>query len=126
MTKTVNTLVWDDFKNLWQNGTNPFTGVDDVNLQESFKEVLKHAWREEEVENLGTFKEVDGWSLGDGHEMGRVVRHLETDTLFLLSGTYSSWDSSEWHSLSMVEPYEKTVTRYRTVEGSEIDFYDEY
>lgn len=123
--KTVNTLVWEDFKALWEDGTNPLDGTPDSELQETFKEAIKYSWRDE-VTPVGTFTEVVSWSYGDGHEQGKVLKHHETDTLFKLTGTYSSWDSSQWHELAEVRPYEKTVVRYETVDGHKLDIPYEY
>jgi len=114
MTKTVETLDWEDFKRLWEDGTNPFTGEVDEELQGQFKEAIKYNWRDE-VTPVGTFAHVANWSYGDGHEQGNVVKHVETGTYLRISGVYSSWDSSQWNELAEVRPYEKTVVRYQTV-----------
>lgn len=75
-----------------------------------------HGWRKDvavEVEGLGSFLPVDSWNLGDGREMGEVVKHVESGKLFMRTGYYSSWDSSEWGT-GWVEakPYTYTETRY--------------
>lgn len=50
---------------------------------------------------------------GDGAAMGAVIKI--GDRYFKRTGYYSSWDSSEYDStVEEVEPYEKTVIRYRS------------
>jgi hypothetical protein len=57
----------------------------------------------------------EGGSEGEGDHMEVVFRI--GDQLFRKTGYYNSWDSNDWepgYYLDEVEPYEVTVTRYRT------------
>ncbi len=53
------------------------------------------------------------FSHGDGHETGFVFE--VGGKLFRISGTYSSWDSTEFDSIVEVEPVQVTVTRFKAV-----------
>lgn len=71
------------------------------------------------IDNVGTFEHVVTWGgEGDGAEIGNVIRFTDSEgnvQHFEQTGTYSSWDSTyfdEWHE---VQPFEKTVIRYRRV-----------
>lgn len=57
--------------------------------------------------------EREGGSEGDGDYMHVVFK--VGDQLFMKEGYYNSWDSNDWDgSLEEVEPYEVTVTKYRS------------
>lgn len=65
----------------------------------------------------GVYTPVAGsdYSYGDGHEMGFVVE--VAGRYFHASGTYTSWDGSEYDNFVEVEPVEVTVRRYRTLDS---------
>lgn len=48
-----------------------------------------------------------------------VIRHIPTDTLYRLVGSYDSWNGTEFYNYAwaQVEKYEKTVTDYRVVKS---------
>lgn len=96
-------------------GIDPSTGAADVGLGESLRDIVYWGYRSRSHTPLGSFEEVAEWSGGDGHPMGRVVRHVESDTYLMAEGTYSSWDSSDYDTLVVAEPYQFVETRYREV-----------
>ena len=52
---------------------------------------------------------------GDGNDY-IVCLHFELLNIYvLLIGTYSSWDSTEWVSASIAEPFEHIETRYKPI-----------
>lgn len=55
-------------------------------------------------------------SYGDGNELQKVFHFAEADVYVLLVGTYSSWDSSDYDTVTIAEPYTFTETRYKPVE----------
>jgi hypothetical protein len=71
-----------------------------------------------DIDGIGRVEMVIRWGgQGDGAATGDVVKvtNDEGERFFERTGTYSSWDSTyygDWHE---VEPYEKTVVRYRLV-----------
>ena len=77
---------------------------------------LKYAWRTESTP-IGTFENVTNWNHGDGHEQGQVVKHVESGLYFMITGTYSSWDSSDWEEWKLALPYQFTETRYKVVDN---------
>ena len=95
------------------NGTDPSTGKDDDALSDGLGDI-KYLWRTEETP-IGTFEKVTEWNGGDGREQGIVVRHVESGLLFMTTGTYSSWDSSDWNEWVEAKPYLFTETRYEAV-----------
>lgn len=50
---------------------------------------------------------------GDGNEYYITLYFEKLDMYVLLDGTYSSWDSPYWDSVSHAEPYQFTETRYK-------------
>lgn len=50
---------------------------------------------------------------GDGNEYYISLYFKKLDMYVLLDGTYSSWDSPYWDSVSHAEPYQFTETRYK-------------
>ena len=50
---------------------------------------------------------------GDGNEYYIALHFKKLDMYVLLDGTYSSWDSPYWDSVSHAEPYQFTETRYK-------------
>lgn len=115
---TVNTLTAQQIIDAVENGVNPFTGEKDYGLADELHDAIHDCWREVST-SIGTFESVTNWSGGDGHEMGIVVRHVETDQIFMKTGTYSSWDSNDWDGpLFKAEPYSFSETRYRAASGS--------
>lgn len=95
-----------------QEGFNPWTGVEDEEMRDGLNDDFYYGWKESSTP-IGTFVEIADWNGGDGHAMGRVVLHKESGRYFLATGTYSSWDGSEYDKLVEAEPYEFTETRYR-------------
>lgn len=70
--------------------------------------------------DFGTIEAVSRWGgEGDGAVMGTVIKVTGNDgseRFFERTGRYSSWGADEgWSSLTEVEPYEKTVVRYRAL-----------
>lgn len=70
-----------------------------------------------QVDGIGLVeREADWGGEGDGAETGRVVRVTDEDgdaRYFEQTGRYSSWDSTYYGDWYEVEPFEKTVVRYR-------------
>ena len=70
-----------------------------------------------EVEGMGYVELAICWGgEGDGAETGNVVKVTAadgTERFFEQRGRYSSWDSTYYDEWNEVEPYEKTVVRYR-------------
>lgn len=60
-------------------------------------------------------KAIYSQNLGDGNEYTICLSFVKLDLLVLLEGTYSSWDSPEWDSVSFAEPFEFKETRYKPV-----------
>lgn len=50
---------------------------------------------------------------GDGNEWTITLHFIECNMYVLLEGSYSSWDSPDWDSVSHAEPYEYTETRFK-------------
>lgn len=91
--------------------------INTLNEGEEYEGELElHSWNKDRpivVEDLGTFWSVDEWNLGDGREMGEVVKHEESGKFFMRTGYYSSWDSSDWETGWLeAKPYEFVETRY--------------
>jgi hypothetical protein len=95
-------------------------GVDYDWLSDETREAVRYPWGEGKfVEGLGTFKPVVDWMTREYEDSycHNVVLHVESGKYYKSVGYYSSWDGTNWSegSFEEVEPYEKTVTRYRTV-----------
>ena len=56
---------------------------------------------------------VYGENLGDGNPYIKVFKYKEHYIRYL--GTYSSWDSTIWHKVCLVESYEKTIIDYKEI-----------
>lgn len=71
------------------------------------------------VDGLGLVEGIVSWGgEGDGAATGDVIKVTGEDgseNYFERTGRYSSWDSTYYGDWYEVEPYEKTVTRYRKV-----------
>jgi hypothetical protein len=52
---------------------------------------------------------------GDGNDYFITLHFPKVNLYVLLDGTYSSWDSPYWDSVSQAQPYEFTETRYKPV-----------
>jgi hypothetical protein len=50
---------------------------------------------------------------GDGNEWEIAFEFLNLNMFALLEGSYSSWDSPEWDSVSHAEPFKFTETRFK-------------
>lgn len=112
---TADTLTAKQIIDAVEDGVNPFTGEQDGALYDELHEAIHDCWREMSTP-IGTFESVTNWNGGDGREMGVVVKHRETDQIFMKTGIYSSWDSNDWDGpLVKAEPYAFTETRYRAV-----------
>ena len=61
------------------------------------------------------FKVVYDKNYGDGNEYIVCIEFINHNLFILLEGTYSSWDSPSWDSLSFGEPFEYTETRFKPV-----------
>jgi hypothetical protein len=73
-----------------------------------FYEIYSNLYRnDEEVETVYD----QHW--GDGNEYYISLHFKKLDMYVLLDGTYSSWDSPYWDSVSHAEPYQFTETRYK-------------
>jgi hypothetical protein len=102
-----------------KDGIDPRTGKQgDYGFHDEVRDSVLYGWGSWSETPIGTFELIDEWSGGDGQPMGRVVRHLETDTYILFEGTYSSWDGSEYDTAVVAEPYTFTETRYRSIDGN--------
>jgi hypothetical protein len=66
------------------------------------------------------FKIVYDKRYGDGNEWIISFSFLNHNLFVILEGTYLSWDSPWWDSVSFAIPYEYTETRYRAVSISDI------
>ena len=95
----------------FNDGINPETGEYDESFQDELGDV-RHLWRQTKTP-IGTFLSVIEWNGGDGREQGIVVRHKESGILLMATGTYSSWDSSDWDDWVIAEPFTFTETRYK-------------
>ncbi len=65
--------------------------------------------------NANDVKSIYSQNLGDGNEYTICLSFMKLDLLVLLEGTYSSWDSPEWDSVSFAEPFEFKEIRYKPV-----------
>lgn len=52
-------------------------------------------------------------SYGDGNDYIICLRFIKHNFFVQLEGTYSSWDSPYWDSVSFAMPYEFKETRYK-------------
>lgn len=67
---------------------------------------------EEEVENrYKRFSSNDG----DGREARARFEFYDLDMIVMMLGTYSSWGSTEYETISFVEPYTIQQTAYRNI-----------
>lgn len=74
----------------------------------SYKSAEREKLREE-------VKKVYYESHGDGNEMEFALHFPLLDIYVLVKGTYSSWDSNDYSSVKLAEPYEFKETRYRAI-----------
>jgi len=85
-----------------QNDTNFFYELYNGDLEgHSYKDVNKEV------------KTVYDQHYGDGNEWTITLHFIEFNMYVLLEGSYSSWDSPDWDSVSHAEPYEFTETRFK-------------
>lgn len=52
---------------------------------------------------------------GDGNDYIVCLHFKLLNIYVLLLGTYSSWDSTHWESVSIAEPFEYIETRYKPI-----------
>lgn len=52
---------------------------------------------------------------GDGNDYIVCLYFKLLKIYVLLAGTYSSWDATEWSSVSIAEPFEHIETRYKPI-----------
>jgi hypothetical protein len=52
---------------------------------------------------------------GDGNDWLVTIEFKNLKMFVSLNGTYSSWDSAYWDSVSFSQPYEHTEIRYKPV-----------
>jgi hypothetical protein len=52
---------------------------------------------------------------GDGNDWEITLEFKNLNLFVSLDGTYSSWDSPYWDSVSFAQPYEYKETRYKPV-----------
>lgn len=57
------------------------------------------------------FKYIDQGNSGDGHDSWYVFELIETGQNFGFTGTYDSWNGTEYDSFTLLEPY--FVTQYQ-------------
>lgn len=69
----------------------------------------KYSWGK----NDGKVKVVFDQHWGDGNDYQIALHFTDFNWTVLLDGTYSSWDSPHWDSVSFAKPYVFTETRYR-------------
>ena len=110
-------FTFEDFKRLYDDQISPVTFEfdDDGDMYDDFRETVEYGWRSGHViEGLGTFDQLAQWNGGDGRAQGNVIKHLESGTIMMVEGTYSSWGSSDWDG-GLVEAgeFEFTETRYK-------------
>jgi len=86
-------------------------------------DLIYEALGNETVQDEYTFireEEVGGYE-GAGENTHYVFslidNRTEVKTSFKISGYYNSWDSTEWHSLDIVEPKEVTVIKWLKIEA---------
>jgi hypothetical protein len=66
------------------------------------------------------FKVVYDQNYGDGNEWIISFSFINLNLFVVLEGTYSSWDSPYWDSVSFALPYEFKETRYKAVKFEDI------
>ena len=107
-------FTFEDFKHLYDDGVSPVTFEYDEDLYEEFRETVLYGYKESVVGGLGTFRVLAQWCGGDGHEQGVVTEHVDSGVILMATGTYSSWDSSDWDGgLIEAEAFTFTETRYK-------------
>lgn len=52
---------------------------------------------------------------GDGNDYIVCLYFRDLDLYVKLEGSYSSWDSAQWHEVSLAEPFEYIETRYKSI-----------
>lgn len=57
---------------------------------------------------------------GDSNDYQIALHFTDFNWTVLLDGTYSSWDSTHWNSVSFAKPYVFTETRYRSATLDEL------
>lgn len=57
---------------------------------------------------------------GDGNDYFITLEFTKLNLFVLLEGTYSSWDSPYWDSVSFAKPYQYVETRYKAIKSSEV------
>jgi hypothetical protein len=67
----------------------------------------------ESYNNKGNIEVVYEANYGDGNEYTICLSFLKHNFFVQLEGTYSSWDSPYWDSVSFAMPYEFKETRYK-------------
>lgn len=80
-----------------------------------FYEIYNNHWNNKDIVEV-----VYDQNWGDGNDYHLVINFKEFDWLVLLDGTYSSWDSHYWDSVSFAKPYIFTETRYKKTYIDEI------
>lgn len=82
----------------------------------------EYCWvaRKERRKNDGRVKVVYDQHWGDGNDYQIALEFVEFKYIVLLDGTYSSWDSPQWDSVSFAKPYTFSETRYRTATLDEL------
>jgi hypothetical protein len=64
-------------------------------------------WRNE-------YKTVYDQNYGDGNDWLITIHFTNLNLYVNLNGSYSSWDSPHWSSVSFAVPYQHTETRYKS------------
>lgn len=52
---------------------------------------------------------------GDGNEI-YIILKIDEETYVRFEGTYSSWNTTSWYDMKLVQPTEITITKYLTEE----------
>lgn len=81
-----------------------------------FYELYNNIWGSKNGEVTVAYEQ----SWGDGNDYHIALEFKNLNLSVLLDGTYSSWDSPHWNSVSLSKPYTFTETRYRPVTLDEI------
>lgn len=105
-------LTFKDIKAAIEDEINPATGEYDEEMG-AVRDTFLDGFEGYDDSPIGRFEALADWSGGDGHQMGRVSKHVPTGIIVMALGTYSSWDASDWDVLVEAEPYTFTETRYQ-------------
>jgi hypothetical protein len=81
---------------------------------------VEYGWTRNQPDDINKFKKVWELNWGDGNDHYIALDFYEENLVILLEGTYSSYDSSNFDSVSIAVPFEFKETRYRKAELADI------